>query len=81
MELTSTYKKHFFLPNVNLTETSNSEYSIAAVNCFSALVNSTKKNNNFSKNIVWVCEKCGHTHIGSTSPSACPICNSSYTTK
>ena len=81
MELTSTYKKHFFLPNVNLNGDNNPEYSIAAVNCFSTLVSTAKKNSILNKNIVWVCEKCGHTHIGNTSPSSCPICNSNYTTK
>ncbi|MBQ6860897.1 MAG: rubrerythrin family protein [Clostridia bacterium] len=81
MELTSIYKKHFFLPNVNLNKTSDSDYSIASVDYFSEFVDKAKKNINPTKNIVWICQKCGHTHIGTTAPSICPICNSTYESK
>ncbi len=78
MNLTSTYKKHFFLPNVSLETTSSSNAYNTAVNCISVIKETAKKSFDFTRNIVWVCSKCGHTHIGVNSPSACPICNSTY---
>ena len=36
------------------------------------------KNFDLTKNIVWVCSRCGHTHIGSTYLNSCPVCNSPY---
>ena len=83
MSHTSTYEKHFFLAGKNLsfsnlfTNISKGLKPIQETQ-ISEEVTSSKKTFNLTKNIVWVCSKCGHTHIGINSPAACPICNSSY---
>lgn len=90
MSLTSTYTKNFFLPGRNLS-ISNTSYNTTAEN------NSTKKfvmsNENFStncatkkdidltKNVIWICPNCGHTHVGAIADNTCPICNSEYEIK
>ncbi|MBQ8298909.1 MAG: hypothetical protein IJX99_03445 [Clostridia bacterium] len=80
---TSTYEKHFFLEGKNLsfsnlfTSLSN-ELKTSQDTQLSEEFSSSKKAFNLTKNIVWVCSKCGHTHIGVSSPATCPICNSSY---
>lgn len=28
-----------------------------------------------SEEVIWVCENCGHVHVGKKAPSICPVCN------
>lgn len=83
---TSTYEKHFFMAGKNLSLSNifsniTNEYKTAQTSSNSEDVSASKKSFNLTKNIIWVCSKCGHTHIGVSSPAACPICNSSYEIK
>lgn len=83
MNYASTYNKYFFLAGRNLTLSNifsniSGEIKSNQASSVSEEVASSKKAFNLTKNIVWVCSKCGHTHIGSNSPDSCPICNSSY---
>lgn len=85
MDTTSTYAKHFFLPGESLT-LSKALNSFDTKKAFSLLKedftfrksNSNKKDIDMTRNVVWICPKCGHTHVGATANSSCPICNSNY---
>lgn len=79
MDTTSTYAKHFFLPGESLT-LSKTISNINTKKSFSLLKEdfASKKEIDMTRNVVWVCPKCGHTHVGATTNSSCPICNSDY---
>ena len=85
MNTTSTYAKHFFLPGESLTLSkaiSNIDtkkvFSLLKEDFASKKVSSSKKDIDMTRNVVWICPKCGHTHVGATTNSSCPICNSDY---
>ena len=83
MSLTSTYTKHFFLPGRNLSFTNEIESKkkflmpkeIFSIECAS------KKDIDLTRNVVWICPKCGHTHVGAIATTTCPVCNSEYEIK
>lgn len=86
MSLTSTYTKSFFLPGRNLSISNES----AEINSLKKFVMSkenfsiectTKKDIDLTKNVVWICPKCGHTHVGAIATTTCPVCNSDYEIK
>ncbi len=79
----SVYKKHFFISKKNLPST---KFYNDLKGIFSSDLSnpadflggkSNKKMFDLTQNIVWICNKCGHMHIGITAPNHCPICNSS----
>lgn len=85
MNTTSTYAKHFFLPCESLTRAktfsnidTKKAFALLKEDFASKKVNFSKKDIDMTRNIVWVCPKCGHTHVGATTTSSCPICNSDY---
>ena len=85
MVTTSTYAKHFFLPGENLTSTgklNNTDtkkvFSLLKEDLNFKKANLAKKEIDMTRNVVWICPKCGHTHVGATAISSCPICNSDY---
>ncbi len=43
---------------------------------FAKLLENVKNGTVFSKegDVVWVCQNCGHIHVGKTSPQVCPVC-------
>lgn len=83
MSTTSTYNEHFFLAGKNLAfrnlfENISNNSVVNTEKSIESQMDYSKKTFNLTRNIVWVCKKCGHTHIGVNSPGACPICNSGY---
>ncbi len=75
----STYKTHFFLSSINLPLPDVYKIPLNIENVAPAKKKNTgsncnNKSYNFISNIVWICENCGHTHIGGISPDTCPIC-------
>lgn len=86
MSLTSIYTKKFFLPNVTLSLSKGTE-EVNFIKNFAIskeyfLINCATKNDlDLTKNVVWVCPKCGHTHVGATVDTTCPVCNSEYEIK
>lgn len=79
----SIYKKYFFigkkdLPTIKFYNNLKKFFSSDLSNPgdFSGEKNAPKMFD-LTQNIVWVCNKCGHMHIGITAPDSCPICGSS----
>lgn len=85
----STFKKHFFMAGGNLSISSiysniKNINSKVDTNTDSSSFSASKKMFDLTKNIVWICKTCGHTHIGVNPPDSCPICgnnSSSYEIK
>ena len=90
MNLTSTYTKNFFLPGRNLL------FSNMATDSFNEFESkkkflmsketlsdecASKKDIDLTRNVVWICPKCGHTHVGALVTTTCPICDSDYEIK
>lgn len=90
MSVTSTYTKKFFLPGRNLSvsntfsntieETDSKKKFIMSKEFFSTHC-ASKKDIDLTKNVVWICPNCGHTHVGAIANTTCPICNSEYEIK
>ena len=85
MNTTSTYAKHFFLPGESLTHKqtfsnfdTKKAFALLKEDFASRKATLSKKDVDMTRNVVWVCPKCGHTHVGATANSSCPICNSDY---
>lgn len=90
MTLSSTYTKCFFLPGKNL---SISNTFISSNEEISSKKKFTMSKENFSnecasknyidltRNVIWICSKCGHTHVGAVVNTTCPVCNSEYEIK
>ena len=90
MSLTSTYTKNFFLPGKNLSFSniiSDSSNEIETKKKFLMSKESfstecaSKNDVDLTRNIVWICPKCGHTHVGAIATTTCPVCNSEYEIK
>ena len=90
MSLTSTYVKNFFLPgrslsisNVtyDLTEDANSKKKFVMSKEDFSTQCASKKDIDLTRNVIWICPNCGHTHVGATTNNTCPICNSEYEIK
>ena len=90
MSLTSTYTKKFFLPGRNLSISDTFSKPIDETNSKKKFVMSnenfsthcaSKKDIDFTKNVVWICPNCGHTHVGAIANTTCPVCNSEYEIK
>ena len=71
---TSIYKAHFFLSSdfAPLSSMHKIPLSIEGLNEYKN--NNVKKTYDLIRNIVWTCQRCGHTHIGAISTGICPIC-------
>lgn len=80
MKTTSTYEKSFFLPGETLTHPKK-VFTLPKEDLVSKKINFSKKDIDMTKNVIWICSKCGHTHVGATTSSSCPICNSDYKKK
>lgn len=76
---TSIYKTRFFLGNDSLPISNIYKIPLKISETDSFKNNSTKKTYNLINNIVWTCQKCGHTHIGAFSVGNCPICGGNLT--
>ena len=90
MSLTSTYTKNFFLPGRNLSISNTSCNAIDETDSKKKFVMSnenfsnncaTKKDIDLTRNVIWICSNCGHTHVGATANTTCPVCNSEYEIK
>lgn len=90
MSLTSTYTKSFFLPGRNLSisntflitneEIDSRKKFIMSKEIFSDEC-ASKKDIDLTRNVIWICPKCGHTHVGAVTNTTCPVCNSEYEIK
>ena len=87
MSLTSTYTKNFFLPGRNLstsnattTEIDSKKKFVMSKEIFS-IECASKKDVDLTRNVIWICSNCGHTHVGAIATTNCPICNSEYEIK
>jgi rubrerythrin len=90
MSLTSTYTKNFFLPGRNLSvssdfyktnEDTDSKKKFVMSNENFSTHCATKKDIDLTRNVIWICSNCGHTHVGATANTTCPVCNSEYEIK
>ncbi len=79
MNSTSTYARSFFLPGKNLSI--SEKKFVMPTESFYIEYSSNKNDMNMTRNIVWICPKCGHTHVGATASGTCPVCNSNYEIK